>query len=69
MYRIGGAAELAELGIEEYFNDRCICLIEWAEVVSGILPGALLRRVVRARRRRESERTIRIEGPQEERAG
>jgi tRNA threonylcarbamoyladenosine biosynthesis protein TsaE len=38
LYRISTRGELAELGIEEYFNDRCICLIEWAERMSGDLP-------------------------------
>jgi len=68
MYRIAGAAELAELGIEEYFSDRCICLVEWPEVVSGILP---VRRyeVSFAHGNAENERTIRILPPREGRAG
>jgi tRNA threonylcarbamoyladenosine biosynthesis protein TsaE len=40
MYRVGSRSEVAELGIEEYFNDRCICLIEWAEAILDILPPA-----------------------------
>jgi tRNA threonylcarbamoyladenosine biosynthesis protein TsaE len=39
LYRISTRRELAELGIEEYFNDRCLCLIEWAERMRGDLPG------------------------------
>jgi tRNA threonylcarbamoyladenosine biosynthesis protein TsaE len=38
LYRITSRAELAELGIEEYFNDRHICLIEWAERMIDSLP-------------------------------
>jgi tRNA threonylcarbamoyladenosine biosynthesis protein TsaE len=38
LYRIGSKQELAELGVEDYFTDRCICLIEWAEVAQDILP-------------------------------
>ncbi len=38
LYRIGSRVELAELGIEEYFNRRCICLIEWAERMHDLLP-------------------------------
>jgi tRNA threonylcarbamoyladenosine biosynthesis protein TsaE len=38
LYRIGTRAEIVELGIEEYFTERCICLIEWPELVAGILP-------------------------------
>jgi tRNA threonylcarbamoyladenosine biosynthesis protein TsaE len=39
MYRIRGRAELAELGIEEYFCPQCIALIEWAESVIDLLPS------------------------------
>jgi tRNA threonylcarbamoyladenosine biosynthesis protein TsaE len=38
LYRINTPAELRELGIEEYFNERCICLIEWPEVMAAVLP-------------------------------
>lgn len=38
LYRIGSKAELAELGIEEYFTGRSICLIEWAEWAADVLP-------------------------------
>lgn len=39
LYRIGSNQELAELGIEEYFTDRCVCLIEWAEQARDLLPA------------------------------
>ena len=67
MYRIGGMKEVAELGLEEYFNDRCVCLIEWAEAVLDILPPARFR-VAFAHGGDESERTIELEGPPGERA-
>lgn len=38
LYRIPSRRELAELGIEEYFQDRSICVIEWAESVLDMLP-------------------------------
>jgi len=38
LYRIKSRSELAELGIEEYFSEECICLIEWAEAVTEMLP-------------------------------
>ncbi|MEW6511399.1 MAG: tRNA (adenosine(37)-N6)-threonylcarbamoyltransferase complex ATPase subunit type 1 TsaE [Bacteroidota bacterium] len=38
MYRIRRRSEVGELGLEEYFNDRCICLIEWAETILDLLP-------------------------------
>jgi len=40
MYRIGTKREVAELGLEEYFTARCICLIEWPGAVEDILPPA-----------------------------
>ncbi len=39
LYRITSRAEIAELGIEEYFNENCICFIEWAEAVLEFLPA------------------------------
>lgn len=39
LYRINKPAELRELGIEEYFNERCICFIEWPEVMAALLPA------------------------------
>jgi len=40
LYRIGLARDLREIGIESYFHDRCICLIEWAERALQLLPPA-----------------------------
>jgi tRNA threonylcarbamoyladenosine biosynthesis protein TsaE len=38
LYRIRSAAELAEVGLQEYFTREYITLIEWPEVASGLLP-------------------------------
>lgn len=38
LYRIRSRADLAELGIEEYFAPGCIALIEWAEEAMDLLP-------------------------------
>ncbi|MEK7670791.1 MAG: tRNA (adenosine(37)-N6)-threonylcarbamoyltransferase complex ATPase subunit type 1 TsaE [Bacteroidota bacterium] len=38
LYRINKRSEIDELGIEEYFNDNCICLIEWPEMIPDMLP-------------------------------
>ncbi len=65
MYRIGTPGEAAELGIEEYFSDRCICLVEWADVVSGVLP-VLRYEVSFAHGNAENERTIRFRAPREQ---
>ncbi len=45
LYRIATRSELAELGMDEYFAPRNICLIEWAERVLDLLPAA--HRIVR----------------------
>lgn len=38
LYRVRSQKELAELGLEEYFNDRTICLVEWPELIFDLLP-------------------------------
>ncbi len=45
LYRIDSPSELVELGLEEYFSGRYVCLIEWAEKVEEMLPPGF--RVVR----------------------
>jgi len=37
-YRIGSAQELRDLGLDEYFYGEGVCLIEWPEIVSAMLP-------------------------------
>ncbi len=38
LYRVEKRSEVDELGIEEYFNDTCICLIEWPKCIADLLP-------------------------------
>lgn len=38
LYRVAKRQEVTELGIEEYFNDECVCLIEWPGLIDDILP-------------------------------
>ncbi len=38
LYRINKQSEINELGIEEYFNENCICLIEWPERIVDMIP-------------------------------
>jgi tRNA threonylcarbamoyladenosine biosynthesis protein TsaE len=38
LYRISSMRELAALGIQEYFTERCICLVEWPELAGPLLP-------------------------------
>lgn len=38
VYRIGDESEMDEIGYEEYFYGDGICFIEWADLISGIIP-------------------------------
>jgi len=39
-YRLEGLSDLDDLGFDEYVsNDRGICLIEWADRISGAMPS------------------------------
>jgi tRNA A37 threonylcarbamoyladenosine biosynthesis protein TsaE len=38
MYRISSRAEVAEVGLLEYFRAPYVCFIEWAEHVLDLLP-------------------------------
>jgi|GEM_PF-569341 len=39
-YRIRGFSELHDLGVEEYFQGDGVCLIEWPEVATPLLPAS-----------------------------
>ncbi len=39
-YRIQSIQELASLGLEDYFSQKAICLIEWPEQAFQLLPPA-----------------------------
>lgn len=41
-YRLRGATEFAELGVQDYFEDDGVCLVEWADRVQDCLPAKLL---------------------------
>ncbi len=38
LYRIATRREIQELGVEEYFDEQHICMIEWGERMSEFLP-------------------------------
>jgi tRNA threonylcarbamoyladenosine biosynthesis protein TsaE len=40
LYRIADPDELHYLGVEAYFNEHSICLVEWPERASDLLPKA-----------------------------
>lgn len=38
VYRIGDVSEMDEIGYEDCFYGEGVCLIEWADLIPGILP-------------------------------
>jgi tRNA threonylcarbamoyladenosine biosynthesis protein TsaE len=42
-YRLRGEAEFIDLGAHEYFDDKGVCLVEWADRVASCLPPQHLR--------------------------
>lgn len=42
-YRLSGPREFAELGVEEYFTGDGVCIVEWADKVTEVLPKDHLR--------------------------
>lgn len=38
VYRIGDIEEMDEIGYEDYFFGNGVCLIEWANIISELLP-------------------------------
>ena len=38
VYRINDIEELYDIGYEEYFFGKGVCLIEWAEIIKDIIP-------------------------------
>lgn len=64
MYRITSRAEVAEVGLLEYFRPPYVCLVEWAENVLDLLPrGHYL--VALEHGGDQAERRITIRGPGE----
>lgn len=43
LYRLKNVAEAVDVGLEDYLHSEEICLIEWPEVASTILPRPYLR--------------------------
>ena len=38
LYRMGCAEEFADAGFREYFNEKTVCIVEWAEKADSELP-------------------------------
>ncbi|MDR1272359.1 MAG: tRNA (adenosine(37)-N6)-threonylcarbamoyltransferase complex ATPase subunit type 1 TsaE [Clostridiales Family XIII bacterium] len=43
VYRIGGPAEMYELGYDEYFDGDGVTVVEWADLIEGLLPARTVR--------------------------
>lgn len=43
VYRIGDVSEMDEIGYEDYFYGEGVCLIEWADLITEILPDRYTR--------------------------
>lgn len=42
-YRIKNIEEVYDMGYEEYVYSGCLCLMEWPELIAGILPEDMVR--------------------------
>jgi tRNA threonylcarbamoyladenosine biosynthesis protein TsaE len=43
VYRVGGEEEMYELGYDEYFDGDGVTIIEWADLIEGLLPAGTIR--------------------------
>src|SRR4051794_8304973 len=66
-YRLPDEAAFADLGVAEYFEGDGICLVEWADRVTGVLPAEHLR--VQIEPTGETTRRFHIDGHGERYAG
>lgn len=64
LYRIESESEIYGLGYEEYFNGDGVCLIEWAERITSLLPDNCIKIYLHGSFEpgQENIRTIRVEG-------
>jgi tRNA threonylcarbamoyladenosine biosynthesis protein TsaE len=42
VYRISDEEEMYEIGCDEYFYGDGVCLVEWAELIKGLLPDNVI---------------------------
>lgn len=55
-YRIKNLGEAMDIGAEDYLDSGNLCLIEWPDVIDGILPDDILR--VEIRENGDGSRTV-----------
>lgn len=60
VYRLGGIADLEEMGLEEYFAGKGVVVVEWAEKIRGVLPVETV--WICVHRESETERRIAVSG-------
>ena len=61
LFRVNSVQEMLDIGIEDYFYDNGICLVEWAEKLGMLLPKDTIR--VTIRHLGDTRREINIERP------
>jgi tRNA threonylcarbamoyladenosine biosynthesis protein TsaE len=57
-YRLKNAAELVEIGYDEYINSNGVCLIEWADMFPEAIPEGAI--TIRFADKGENKRLITI---------
>ena len=38
LYRLDSIEDAKNIGVEEYFDSGCVCMIEWPEIIEPLLP-------------------------------
>lgn len=67
VYRIGDVEEMEEIGYDDYFFGKGICLIEWAGRIAELIPGDAVRVTIEKDLEKGFDyRKIIIEGMEEE---
>ena len=59
-YRIGKPSEALDIGLYDYLDSGCLCILEWPENIEGLLPDETLRVGIKVNR--DESRTITWEG-------
>ena len=58
LYRLDNAAEIADLGLDDYFYGNGVCVVEWADKAPDLLPPEHLR--IEIEYLGENERRLRL---------
>lgn len=43
LYRLNYLEEAEAIGVPDYFRDDCVCLIEWPQIISDLLPVGIVK--------------------------